>query len=218
MRIPRVIKGDSSWKASSNTRNIAIVIACGSVDGLLLIAILAHAIPAPFGFGLHMVAVLMASSAIISSAHDTTFGLLAGLAMMFAGPVGGLVAIIQMLVLRLTSHSGAVNQAWMRTLTGASETDPAEALYEAIEHGRSFRPGPAPRGYAKIMAEGTVVERQKVLGQIARRKRNYPLALLQAGLTSPDLAVRASAAAVYANLRAREADAKAALSSREQQP
>lgn len=195
-------------------RDIAIVVAAGMVDGVLLLEAMAQAIALPLAFTLHAAITLLASVAMLRGARDATFALLCGLAMMLAGPAGGLVAILQMVVLRLIPYSRRDNQAWLQMLSGANDQDPAETLYEAISHGRSFRPGPAPRSYAGIMAGGTVADRQDVLGQIVRGHRDYPPALLRAGLTSPDLAVRASAAAVYAKLRAAEVERNAAKAER----
>ena len=204
---------DPARVAGPRMRDVAIVLAAGTLDGLLVLSVLGQAIALPVAFALHAGATMLASIAMLHGARDTTFALLSGLAMMLAGPAGGLIAILQMAALHLMPYSHRDNQAWLRMLAGSNEPDQAEALYEAIAHGRSFRPGPAPKSYAAIMTRGTVAERQDVLGQIVRGHRNYPPALLRAGLTSPDLAVRASAAAVYAKLRANEAD-KAATASR----
>ncbi len=196
---------DDGPGSAGTARNVGNVLACGVFDCLLVLAVLAHAMPLAAALVLHVGAVLIVCVVIGRGTNDATFALLSCLGMMLMGPIGGLLAVVQMLALRLAPASHAADQAWFRTLTGVAESDPAEMLYEAIAQGRSFRPGAAPERYGAIMRSGSVAARQDVLGQIARRNRAFPPSLLRAGLTSRDLAVRASAAAVYAKLRERGA-------------
>lgn len=180
---------------------VVMVVAAGLFDTCLLLGTLFDYVSSTFALALHVASVLLLSVVLIRQNQDRSLAVLGGLGVMLMGPMGSIVTLFQMLVLGRAESGSGLDQTWFRSLSGNCDIDPAETLYEAIAQGRAYRPGPVPDRYAAVMASGSVTARQGILGQIVRAKRAYPPELLRAGLTSRDVAVRASAAAVYAKLR-----------------
>ena len=180
---------------------VAALLIAGVADGLLAVACVQAILAWPIAILSHVALAALLCLKLARGADDRTAALLGGMAFSMMGPIGSVIAALQILLLGVERHGVRADGGWFRALSGQTDADPAEALYDAISEGRAYRPGTVPPRYAAVMDGGSVGARQDVLGQIVRRRQPFPPALLRKGLTSRDVAVRASAAAVHARLR-----------------
>jgi hypothetical protein len=132
---------------------------------------------------------------------DTGAALLTLVATAAAGVFGAFGA----LVAHLLGHNrgdAKLLDAWYERIALAAETDPVNKLCEEVAIGRSIDlSSPAPRSFDKVIAEGTLEERQTALGLIARQFHLEYVPALKAALLSHEPVVRVQAAAVAARVR-----------------
>ncbi len=133
------------------------------------------------------------------------------LVVMVAGPAGAAVALA---ALPLYNREGAapgaapgaasgVLKEWYERLASAGRPEPATELYDRIMSGRVPRlDTPAPLNFSSVIEQGTLDERQKALGLIARHFHPDYTPVLEAALKSPEPVVRVQAAAVVAHVKA----------------
>ena len=193
--------GSPSAEGGAGLAPVPVLLAAGLGDALVAVAVADGWLPLPIAILSHVALAVLLCASLARRADDLTPALLGGLAFLLMGPAGSVIAALQILVLGFERRGEEADIGWFRTLSGHTDADPAEALYDAISEGRAYRPGAVPPRYAAVMGGGSVGARQDVLGQIVRRRESFPPALLHKGLTSRDVAVRASAAAVHARLR-----------------
>ncbi|WP_439572148.1 hypothetical protein [Phreatobacter sp.] len=116
------------------------------------------------------------------------------------GPIGAVAAIIVLGFRRPGQKLHAADSDWLDRLNGVPE--PETGLLVALNEGRAFDPAPVRLdAFKEVMSLGSVSEKQTILGLIAQRYEPALFTLLMDGLRSPQVAVRASAAAVLARLR-----------------
>lgn len=173
----------------------------------LLVAALAAGVPAALVGGLHLATVIAGMWLMARGDGDFAPALIVGAATLALGPVGTAAA---MAAIWRADRSGGdpALASWHERIIDRPPVDPAEALYRDIVEGRAYRPGGVPSSFAATMASGDVGRRQQLLGLLAKRDAPVPQALLDAGLSARELAVRAPAAAVVARLREREREAR----------
>ena len=169
----------------------------------LVAALLVGDVPVAGVAALHMVLSLAATMLIARARRDFAAALMIGMAMLTLGPLG-LVAALLGERWAVRAAAAANLSDWHERIAGGAEFDPAARLYNDILEQRAYRPGPVPVPWATIMTSGTVESRQRVLGLLAKRDGIAHQGLLEAGLLAPELAVRASAAAVAASLDERK--------------
>ena len=133
------------------------------------------------------------------------------LLVMVAGPAGAAVALAAALFF---AGSGADPDAagkapnkilkdWYERLASAGRPAHATQIYDRIASGRVPRLNtPAPLNFLHVIEHGTLDERQKALGLIARQFHPDYTPVLEAALKSPEPVVRVQAAAVVAHVKA----------------
>ena len=135
--------------------------------------------------------------------EDLTIAAVIFLVIAVAGPAG---AIASLTTLAFVDRAGAgpeVLHAWYARLARASSSDPATELHARISAGRVLRTrSPSPQNFQRIVADGTLSERQAALGLIARQFHTDFAPALQAALRSSEPLIRVQAAAVVARVRA----------------
>jgi hypothetical protein len=184
----------------------AAVLACFAFE-LLLVAALAGGAPAAPVAGLHVAAVAVTTVLVARSDGDFAVALMIGSATLALGPVGLLAAVAAAKYAEIGARDPTL-AAWHERIIDRQPTDPAETLYRDIAEGRAYRALGVPATFADVMASDDVARRQRLLGFLAKRDEPVPEALLAAGLSASELAVRAPAAAVVARLRQREREAR----------
>jgi hypothetical protein len=183
----------------------AVSIAVGTADGLLIAGIVWAAIPLALACFVHAGLVTVAIALLRRhTGIDWAQASISLLAVAVAGPVGALCAAGLLVIECGSSSSHDLLQAWYRRISCDNEPDPADLLHEAIQAGRSLRPGAsANRGFPALMRHGSLAEQQALLGLIGLRYHKDFFPLLGLGLRSPQASVRAQAAAVFVNLKDR---------------
>lgn len=187
-----------------------ILVAIGAffalADWWLLTEVREGVIGVPLAFTIHAVLALAAALAIRPFTCTWRGALPLGLWSVLMGPVGLAAITIVLLAQFWRGSPPGMREEWYRQLSGSNEE--AGDLAAALRDGRAYRPeGRRLAPFAEIMATGTVRQKQAVLGLIAQGYEPAFLDLLMGALNSPEVAVRASAAAVLARLRDRQAEA-----------
>lgn len=135
-------------------------------------------------------------------AHDCTLWTFSVMLVLIAGPLGGAGIILLGLAVRLGAPERDVLEAWYGWLSGEEHPDPARRLYEAILTGRQLKPSAqGPRSFASVLEQGTLEEKQALLGHIGLKYHHDYFPLLCAALRSAQSPVRAQAAAVFVRLK-----------------
>lgn len=138
----------------------------------------------------------------IAAGHEASAALLLLLLTFAAGPVGALGAVLTLPFLGRRETVSPLLAAWYERISMSTAVDPEAKLAESILSGRTLEAAaPPPARLHGIMLRGTLVERQKALGLIARRFDPVYASALQAALKSPEPVVRVQAAAVAARVR-----------------
>ncbi|MFM9938556.1 MAG: hypothetical protein ACKVP7_03555 [Hyphomicrobiaceae bacterium] len=134
--------------------------------------------------------------------EETTFAMLATLAVAAAGPLGALGTLaLAWLAGRRQTATGLLT-AWYERIALSIAVDPVARFCDTVSTGRTITlDATPPRSYATVIATGTLVERQNVLGLIARRFHPDYLPILSTALRSPEAVIRVQAAAVAAHVR-----------------
>ena len=168
----------------------------------------------PVTLALH--AVLVAGVAIFlftgrERGSDLSLSAIILLLVIVAGPAGAAVALAAAL---FYSNSGANPEAagsapngiledWYERLASAGRPAHATQIHDRITSGRVPRLNtPAPLNFLHVIEHGTLDERQKALGLIARQFHPDYTRVLEAALKSQEPVVRVQAAAVVAHVKA----------------
>jgi HEAT repeat protein len=171
----------------------------GAADFLLLTAALKQTLPVEPALAAHAAVATLLGLALVPVSGDRTMALLASLALASLGPFGTLVVAPLAMAPRGDTQR---RERWYRELTLADARDPIRELHTAIVEGRAYVPRRVSLpNLSRIMADGSVVQRQVVLGLIAQRFHPDYQPLLASGLRSSEAAVRVSAAAIHVKLR-----------------
>lgn len=153
------------------------------------------------GLGLlHAGAVAGVIAALVTAARgDRDLSLLSVLfaATLFTGPFGAVgCALMAFYLLSLRPSPERLN-AWYDKIGGSIRRDPAGSLFEAIDSGRhSVEDLPSNRAFLDVLQNGTLRQRQIVLGLVSRNFNEDFLPVLTAALKSPDALMRVQAAAI----------------------
>ena len=138
---------------------------------------------------------------------DLSMAALILLVVMVAGPAGAAVALAALPFYERDSATqggrGSVLFAWYERLASAGQPAPATRSHDRIASGRVPRLDTrAPQNFMHVIEKGSLDERQKALGLIARHFHPDYTPVLQAALKSPEPVVRVQAAAVVAHVKA----------------
>ncbi len=132
---------------------------------------------------------------------DISLPLLALIAGLAAGPIGpigaGLIAI------RSAAPSDAdLLKQWYERISLSTSVDPVTRHCDNVGVGRGMNlTAPSPASFLAAIESGTMVERQTILGIVARRFHADYVPALQAALKSSEPVIRVQAAAVAAHVR-----------------
>jgi hypothetical protein len=129
------------------------------------------------------------------------------LVVMVAGPAGAAVALAALALYEgvdtTAGEPGAILEEWYERLAAAGQPPPATQFHDRIMSGRVPRlDAPGPQNFMHVIDRGTLDERQKALGLIARHFHPDYTPVLEAALKSPEPVVRVQAAAVVAHVKA----------------
>jgi hypothetical protein len=134
---------------------------------------------------------------------DLTAYALTWLATLVAGPVGAVMAVVATLALHRHHTDVRRLDAWYERISLSGDVDPVTGLYFNVAMGRAMLTnGALPPVFEVIMNEGTLEDRQRALGLIARQFSPSYAPALRAALVSSEPVIRVQAAAVAVKVRA----------------
>ncbi len=208
-----VMRADSALPATSAAQSRAT--AEPDSTGLLLAAIavlsgLGHAVVLhSIGVNAWALAIVHAGMVVMSAlvlhgavrnGQDVSVPLLGVLAGAAIGPIG-LAGAVVVGKLQSTSELELLD-AWYDRISQATAVDPVARLSDDVSVGRSVNlTGAMPASFVATVEEGSLEERQAILGIIARRFHSDYIPVLRSALRSSDPVVRVQAAAVAARIR-----------------
>lgn len=118
------------------------------------------------------------------------------------GPAGALATLAALPFAGNVASTRDVRRDWYERLARAGRPSHVTQLYERIISGRTQRLDmQPPRDFLKVVAHGTLDERQRALGLVARHFHPDYMPVLDAALRSSEPVVRVQAAAVVARVR-----------------
>lgn len=118
------------------------------------------------------------------------------------GPAGALATLAALPFAGNIASTRDVRRDWYERLARAGRPSHVTQLYERIISGRTQRLDmQPPRDFLKVIAQGTLDERQRALGLVARHFHPDYTPVLDAALRSSEPVVRVQAAAVVARVR-----------------
>jgi hypothetical protein len=124
------------------------------------------------------------------------------LAVFLAGPMGALGVLGLAISLKFASLSRDVLNEWYKRVSGQFSADAASLIHDAILTDRAVKPrSDGFRRFREVMADGSLSEKQALLGLIGLKYHADYLSLLGMALRSSEASVRAQAAAVFVRLK-----------------
>lgn len=177
-----------------------VVLTALAADLLLVIAVVDGLIPPVFAVVAHvLVAIGVGFLSFLWLAERMTAWILA-LWVALLGPMGALAAWVAMLTATRSKENSLEDEEWYQRLRGPE--DGGIELVTALRDDRAYTSeGVSLHSFNQIMESGTVRQKQTILGLIAQSYEPALFGFLMDALRSPEVAVRASAAAVFARLR-----------------
>lgn len=203
---------DAARPARAEVGGWEIAFAGAALAGELAIiaAIMSARLPLAMGFAAHFLIIAGLVYAIYlrrSAAADLTAPLFTLIAVSAAGPVGALVSVVALALLRRPVLQSDLLSAWYQRISHSIKVDPQTQLSDRIASGRVMNAhAPAPDALVTVISSGTLEQRQAALGLIARFFHPNYLDALAAALKSEVAVIRVQAAAVAARIRPRLAD------------
>lgn len=189
------------WGKRFGLLSVATLLAA-SLDTLLICATYFDYIRTIVFVLLHLVLAVAVGSATSRLLADQTHAVLLACGLAVMGPFGAAGALVVALADRSSTAGHPELEDWYRRLSGEAERNASEILQADILEGRAYRPSRVGvDNFGRILAHGTVSERQAVLGLLVQHDEQGSLDLMTTALRSPDVAVRASAAAAVARMR-----------------
>ncbi len=137
-----------------------------------------------------------------SHPNDRVSWLLGVVLLLVAGPLGGVGALALAGMTRRTPVDRTKLAQWHASLAGHTQIEDTQILHEALLAGREFRPKSiSARRFSDVLAQGTLAEKQALLGHIGLKYHTDYFSLLEMALRSQEAGVRAQAAAVFVKLK-----------------
>ncbi|MDX2157311.1 MAG: hypothetical protein SFW09_12460 [Hyphomicrobiaceae bacterium] len=195
--------GEADAVARVSVTERLLLLAVAVVEALALFG-LARAEAPVLAFGAVHAAALAAIGLLVLLARargrDTAVALLALVACTAIGPAGALGAAL-LGVTGGQERSRRLIERWYERIAMSTAIDPEMRLHADVEVGRMLDPSaPSPRAFPTVMTSGRLVERQVILGLIARHFDPAYLPTLKTALESPEPVLRVQAAAVAAHV------------------
>jgi len=128
--------------------------------------------------------------------------LLVVLAALLLGPLGSAMAGLMILLRAGAPTDSSMLDGWYQRIALAGDVDRITRLATAVSTGRSVNTtGDPPQVFERVIASGSMAERQNALGLIARRFAPAYAPALKAALVSPEPLIRVQAAAVAVKVK-----------------
>jgi DNA-directed RNA polymerase subunit F len=195
-------EGNAHRKARGlRLRLTGVILGSAVADGLLIAAGLHDLLPLPILLVLHFS--LVPFIWLATRSCDPTLSAMAIISVAAMGPVGAVGTLLLAVALLPAREPSASSLAgWHGKLAKPFQVDLAERLSQAISEGRLIEPGKtAPVSFQEVSQQGSVAQRQTMLGIISQRFDPSFSTVIRQELTSKEAAVRVSAAAVFTKLR-----------------
>lgn len=192
-------------KASGKAVFIALVALLAIAgDGLLITAVIDLELPLAAAAAGHLVVATASFALVHLWLRDWSAGVILGLWVGLLGPLGAIAATLAIVFSSSSKGHSIEDEAWYQRLKGGEELD--NELVTALRDHRAYEGERVSlHSFRKIMDGGSVSQKQTILGLIAQSYEPAFSGLLMDALCSPEVAVRASAAAVFARLRDKQA-------------
>lgn len=197
----------ASWRVAFIVLVTLLAIVC---DLLLVMAVIDWELPFAFAAIGHFLVAGGTFALIILWLGDWPTGVVLGLWVGLLGPLGAIAAAVAVAFAASSKGKSIADEAWHQRLSGGTEVE--NELIMALRDQRAYEgEGVSLHSFRKIMDSGSVSQKQTILGLIAQSYEPAFAGLLMDALRSSEVAVRASAGAVFARLRDKQAaDLKAA--------
>jgi len=197
-----VARGALTAGTTGQMRAIAIAMASAlAADGLLIFLAATGQGPVELILALHLCvgpAVWLATR----RSGEVTLPAIAALSITILGPVGALGTLLLGVILARSKAGHGATSDWYVRLASPSQVDLSERVSDTIVEGRMREPGQTTlTSFHDIAREGSISQRQIMLGLMSQRFDPSYAGLLRQSLKSEDAAVRVSAAAVFSKLR-----------------
>lgn len=185
---------------------LGLVVALVAIlDALVLLFGFDQDVAVPVAAALHLALVALGYWLVAKWIGEPQLGLLLGLWTCLLGPPGTLIAGLSLAWSRAPRSLPLIDEPWLQRLSAQVSND--DALVTALRDRRAYEArGAHVQSFARVMSGDDVRDKQVILGLIANSYEPAFHGLLMEALRSPQVAVRASAAAVLAKLRDRQAD------------
>lgn len=150
-----------------------------------------------------VVGALLARLAVLANTNtDTTNACLTLLMTGIVGPVGAGLILIWLPFSGRGDTDGRLLSLWYERITRSTETGLSERLAENVGSGRTLdTSAPPAMAFGRVLAVGTLEQRQSALGLIARQFHLDYAPALAAALSADEPVLRAQAAAVAVRVR-----------------
>ena len=176
------------------------VVGAGALDCAVASLAFSGQLALPAALALHVAAALLAGLPVLldrSSAADKTMPMLAALAIAAFGPLGALGALMTARLAPARPRATPLLVAWYQRIAHSVETDPVSQMSDMVSIGRAVNlTGGPPGSFARVMTQGSLADRQALLGHVARHFDVAYLPALKIALTNPEPVIRVQAAAV----------------------
>lgn len=179
------------------------VLLVAALDAVVILLTIDQDIPVLLGAVAHLAMACLGYWLVAKRLAEPAFGLLLGVWSSLLGPLGALMAGGAFAWARNARSVSLIDEPWLRRLSWQASDD--DALVAALRDRRAYSArGAQVQSFATVMRDGSVTEKQIILGLIAKSYERAFHELLMEALRSHEVAVRASAAAVLAKLRDRQ--------------
>lgn len=175
-----------------------------AADFAVIAGFVAGDLTLPLALAAHAGVAIVVFVALTHWLHEIPAASLMTLWVAFLGPLGAVAATFAIIASGAAANRRIGDEEWFARLSGSIEPD--TDLVRALKDRRAYQTGNvALHSFRQIMDKGTVAQKQTILGLIAQSYEPALSGLLMEALRSPEVAVRASAAAVLARLRDKQA-------------
>lgn len=196
--------------------DVTLVAASAAVESLLLVLAMRGAVALPLALVLHVAVVATLAAFLLRrrrEGQDLTAPLLALLAVMASGPIGALAMLPALMAMRRPTMPSPLLAQWYERISLSTSIEAETWLADRVAANRTIDvAATSPLSFADVMLSGSLEERQRALGLIARSFHPSYLPVLALALDSEEPVIRVQAAAVAARVRPRLASDTAAWS------
>lgn len=197
--------GRSAGEHSNRARTAAAAALGVAGEAAVLLGAFSTDVSIAMIIGLHLMTLAAVSAVLLLRRHpgnDETMAILTLVIIAVAGPAGAIAALASLPFAGASDRGRDTLAAWYRRLSGAGRVTPSAAMLDRIASGRVQRPdAPTPENFLHIVATGSLEQRQRALGLIARQFHPDYAPVLDAALRSSEPVVRVQASAVVARVR-----------------